>query len=56
MTRQVALPPTLAPRLSNRDSAAAYQDNIRIVIELSNLAVIVTESLKRAPEIRRGRQ
>jgi hypothetical protein len=36
--------------------AAAYQDNIRIVIELSNLAVIVTESLKRAPEIRRGRQ
>jgi hypothetical protein len=36
--------------------AAAYQDNIRIVIELSNLAVIVTESLTRAPEIRRGRQ
>jgi len=36
--------------------ATAYQDNIRIVIELSNLAVIVTESLKRAPEIRRGRQ
>jgi hypothetical protein len=36
--------------------ATAYQDNIRIVIELSNLAVIVTEALKQAPETRRGRQ
>jgi len=36
--------------------ATAYQDNLRIVIELSNLAVIVTEALKQAPEMRRGRQ
>jgi hypothetical protein len=36
--------------------ATAYQDNIRIVIELSNLAVIVTDCLKEAPEMRRGRQ
>jgi hypothetical protein len=31
-------------------------DDTRIVIELSNLAVIVTDCLKEAPEMRRGRQ
>jgi hypothetical protein len=31
-------------------------DDIRIVIELSNLAVSITEALKLAPQIRRGRQ
>jgi hypothetical protein len=30
-------------------------DDIRIVIELSNLAVSITEALKLAPQIRRGR-
>jgi hypothetical protein len=36
--------------------ATAYQDNIRTVIELSNLAAIVTDALKIAPTVSRGRQ
>ena len=31
------------------------EDNIRVVIELANMAVIVTDLLEQAPEIKRGR-